>query len=366
LFFIAPISVQAFELRTENIVTINKDEVIEGNLYTTASSLIIDGEIEGDVFCIAGSITINGDVSGDVICAGNTIDINGFIEGSVRVIGNSITINNSIDKNLQAIGLSINLEKEAEVGWDMFVAGEYAEVAGFVGGDLHGGIANILISGEVKKDIKLQLDNRKEKGVLNITSDALIGGNVFYTAGTKGTISEEAIIDGEIKHSFYKKEKADSNFWLFFGGLVSVFAALVVGLVLISIARKPIKKIISIIKNEVGPSFGFGSVAFFLTPIIVVLLIITIIGLPLAVILILLWAILLYLSKIIFGIFIGDYILKKYLKKKSKSLIWSMILGVVVLWFFSDLPFIGWIFCLMSILWGLGGILIFIKKNSTN
>jgi hypothetical protein len=199
---------------------------------------------------------------------------------------------------------------------------------------------------------------------LAIAESAVIGGNVYYTSGVKGAIAPGATIGGEVGHSFPKqKGKKDVRLLKAWGGLFSVFSALVVGLVLISLWRKPIIKLTDQMLKKIGTSIGWGAVIMFLTPIVAIILLITLIGLPLAMILIGLWLIALYISKILVGILVGRSILNKLWAKKKDSLIWAMIIGVLAVWLISSLPLIGWLLCLLAVWWGLGGLWMAFRKN---
>ena len=113
---------------------------------------------------------------------------------------------------------------------------------------------------------------------------------------------------------------------------------------------------------KIGPSFGWGIIALLLTPIIVVILLITIIGIPLSLILLALWLVALCLSKILAGILVGRSLLNNYWPKKKDSLISAMIIGIVIAYLIFSLPIIGGFISLLAMLWGLGGIMLSLKK----
>jgi len=102
--------------------------------------------------------------------------------------------------------------------------------------------------------------------------------------------------------------------------------------------------------------------ALLLTPIIVFILLITIIGLPLAFITFGLWLIAIYLSKILVGILVGRSLLNNFWLAKKDSLILAMVIGIIVSYLIFAIPFIGWIIALLAVLWGLGGIMLALKK----
>jgi len=369
LFLALPLSAQAFSVKADDSVYIAEDETVIGNLYAAGANITVDGTVVGDVICGAQSVNINGKVEGDVICGAQSVNINGEVGGSVRAAGNTVNINGKVARGVQAFGASIVLGKDAQVGWDMFIAGANGEIRGKVGGDLHGGAANVVIAGEVGRNVRLKLDERVEseaKGIkfkkisspLTITKEAKIGGEVVYTAGREGDIEEGAMIIGEVTYNPVKFEKSKRQIlygWAW-SRLYSIFTALVIGLVLISIWRKQIIRLTDRMLDKVGVSIGWGAVVMFLTPIIAILLLITVIGIPLAFLLAGAWLIAIFLSKILVGIMIGRSLMDKLWHKKKDSLIWAMIIGVVVCWIIFSIPVVGWILCLVALWWGLGGI----------
>ena len=366
---ILPFGAKAFSVKTGDSVYISEDETIEGNLYSAATNITVDGTVKGDVICAGQSININGKVEGDVICAGQSINAKGEIGGNVRVVGNSINLGGKIARNVNVFGASIILDKNAEVGWSLFFAGATMEARGKIGQDLYGTSPKITITGEIGRDVRVRIKDKiraEKKGpsyedkseLLTISNNAKIGGNLTYTGSNEANISDKASIAGEVKHNLPKVEKAGKFVFIgwFWGRLYSIFAALVVGLVLISLWRKQVIELTNKMLEKVGVSIGWGAVVMFLAPIIAILLIFTIIGLPLALILLGLWLIALFIAKVLAGIVIGRSVLEKFWKKKKVSLIWAMIVGIVICWFIFSVPFVGWILGLVALWWGLGGI----------
>jgi len=374
LLLALPLGVEAFAVKTGDSVYIAEGEVIEGDLYAVAANITVDGKVRGDVICAGQAINIKGQVDGDVICGGQSVNINGQIGGNVRVVGNSVNLGGKIARNVDAFGASIILDKNAEVGWSMFMAGATAEIRGKVGSDLYGTCPKVTIAGEIGRDVRIKLKDRiraEKKGfsyedkneLLAISEGAKVGGSIIYTGSNEAVVSEKASVAGEVKHNLPKVEKVREFMFVgwFWGRLYSIFAALVVGLVLISLWRKQIVELTNKMLEKVGVSIGWGAVVMFLTPIIAVLLIFTLIGLPLALILLGIWIIALFMAKILAGIMIGRTVLEKFWEKKKDSLIWAMIVGVVICWFIFSVPFVGWILALVALWWGLGGIWLYFR-----
>ena len=359
-----PLSVYAFEAKTGSFVYVGEEEIIDGNLFAGGTTITVDGTIKGDVICAGQSININGIVEGDVICAGQSININGDVAGNVRVAAESVTIRGAVSRNVMAFGTGVLLDKGSSVGWDMIVGAAVGEIRGKIGRDLHGGAADVIIAGEIGRNVELKIDKQKsDKTGLTIDSGAQIGGSVIYTDKNEASISQGAVVAGEITHNLpkIKQKKFIAMNWAW-GRLYSIFSALVIGLVLISLWGKEIKKLTDKMLDKPGASIGWGVVVMFLAPIISILLLITFIGIPLAFLLMGVWLIALFVSKILVGILIGRNIVAKTWSKQKDSMIWAMVVGIVVCWFIFSIPFIGWMFSLVALWWGLGGIWLYFRK----
>ena len=361
-----PLAASAYSLKSGDSVYVAKNEVVEGNLYAAGANLIIEGKITGDVFCAGQSINISGEVAGDIICAGQTINVSGKVGGSLRAAGQSINFGGQVARNAIAMGASIVTAASSSVGWEMLVLGNAVDIRGDIGRDLYGSVAKANIAGRVGKNLDLNFgrQNQNDKPLI-IAGTANISGNVKYTSLKDAVMETGSIIKGEISHNLPKIKAAKSNYshlgW-WWGKLISIFSALVIGLVLISFWREPIIKITDLMLNKIGPSFGWGILLLLLTPMIVIILLITIIGLPLSLILLALWLIAIYASKILVGILVGRRLLNNFWLAKKDSLILAMVIGIIIASLIFALPFIGWIVSLLAMLWGLGGIMLALKK----
>ncbi len=358
---------QALTLKTEDSNYVAKEEVIASSLYTAGSTITIDGKVQGDVICAGQSVVINGVVDGDVICAAQSITINGAVNGSVRVAGNSIVINGKVARTVMAAGATVTLAPSASIGWDLLVGSANLEVRGTVGRDFDGAGSKVLIGGNIGRNVWLALDegdSKKEnkvadKSALTLTKDANVNGNLSYKGKRDATIEEGAVIKGTVTRDETimgsSKESSSKNLW---GKLISIFSALIVGLLLTTWLRRPMVEMTNRFLVEPWKAMGWGLVVLILAPIISIILMVTIIGIPLGLLLLAAWLMSLYISGVISGVAIGRFLMKKFRKPEAPeaSLFWCMVVGVAFLWIISSLPVVGWLICLLSLLWGLGSI----------
>ena len=360
-----PLTASAYSIKKGDSIYVPKDETIEGNLYAAGSTLNIEGKVTGDVICAGQSIDISGEVAGDVICAGQSINIKGNIGGNLRLAGNTINFSGQVARNAMIFGATIVTSASSTIGWDLLALGNVVELRGNIGRDLYGGAAKANLAGQIGKNVNLHLGSKNaDNNNLIVAGTAKINGDLTYTSSNNAAIDNGAAIKGKLTHNLPIITAAKPNFvnltW-WWGNLIAVFSALVIGLVLISFWRETIIKITDLMLNKAGVCLGWGILVLLLTPIIALVLLITIIGIPLSLILIALWLIALYLSKILVGILVGRNLINRFAPKQKNSLIKGMVIGIVIIYILFAIPFFGHILSLLTMLWGLGGILLTLK-----
>lgn len=357
---------RAADTKAGESVYISKDEIVSGNLYVAGETITIDGNVSGDLIAAAQTINVNGRIDGDIIAASQNITINGEVGGNIRVAGASITLNGPVARNVNAFGSNIILGSDAVVGWDAFIAGASLEMRGLINGGLSGSVGRALISGKIAKGINLKMSENKISEGLIVSPDAMIDGNLIYTANKSARLSEKATISGKVEQRMPETKEVNSFAVWSSARLFSILCALVVGLLLILLFKKLTPKITTLINKKPKQSLLPGLVIMLILPPAALLLMITIIGIPLALILSALWLAAIYVAKVLAAITVGEIILKTLFKKTDAKLIWSLLLGVIVCWLLFAIPFVGWIICLVAIWLGLGGLWLYASNQYRN
>ena len=154
--------VAAYEGRTDDIVVIAADEVVNDDLYVGADELIIDGTVEGDVFVGATTVTVNGLVTGDLFAGATEITINGEVGDDLRGGSSALTINGRVGDDVLVGGYAIKLGGTGEVGGDMFAGGYSAIVDGAIEGDLRVGALGARLAGTVGGDAIVEVGSSSD------------------------------------------------------------------------------------------------------------------------------------------------------------------------------------------------------------
>lgn len=352
----------ASELRQGEFVKVPAGEIIEGNLYTAATDINIEGEITGDLICAAAKLNVKGKVGGDIICAASESDISGEVAGSVRIVGSTTNISGLVAKNVFSLGQNISLTDKSRLGQDLVVAGDKAEVYGQIGGDIWGALSKLDIKGQVGKNLRLKLDDQmtKDKAALTIAPEAKIGGDISYAGFSQADYKTESV-NGQVTHNTPEKKQLGFMAWLQ-KHLYKIFSALLVALLLSLWLKNSLVAVAEDVSKNFWTTFWPGILLMFMPPLVFIFLLITIIGIPLSLIMLALWIPALYVAQVLTAIIIGQTLITRFKVNKEYNNTLAIIGGVLITWLLYAIPFIGFFVGFAACAIGLGVMWRYVKK----
>jgi len=344
--------VLAADLRSGDTMTVASGEVVNEDLYVAGSTITIDGTVNGDLWAIGNTITVNGEVTGSIVAAGQTVNINGNVDHAARLAGDSVNISGNVRGDLLVFSSQTNIASKAKIGGDLIFGSGNVRVDGLVEGDIKGGGNQVAISNGVVGDIELQAEN------LTVASTADIGGNLTYTSENEADIQSGAKIGGKTTHNLPEVKKAGPFSGI--GGKVLVFLmALVTGLIIILVAPGRSASIADSIRAKPWASLGWGAVILFATPVAAIIACFTVIGIPVALIALVLYAIAIYISQVFVGLFIGRWIIGRFREVESRAImIGALASGLFIIAILRLIPFLGFWVGLAVALFGLGAVIV--------
>jgi len=342
----------AADLRSGDSVIISSGDVIDDDLYIAANQITINGVVNGDVLSIGNKITINGVINGDIIAIGANINIGGEITGSVRVGGDSVTITGDIGGDLITAVDDIVVNDSAIIGRDLVFAGRIIDIDAPINEEITGWGSRVTIGDIVGGDVEIGVER------LTIASTADIEGDLIYYSDEQATIEAGAKIGGTTTHEPSKYKVSD--YWIFrnfqiWGAFIAFFMTLIVGIAVILIAPRRAKAVAAAIKAKPLLSLGWGTLLLIATPIAIVILCVTIIGIPLGIIGAIVYGLAIFLSQVAFGLFIGYWIIGYTRNVDSRGmLVLAFLLGFVLLTLVKLIPFVGPFIWLVTSIFGIG------------
>jgi len=341
---------------------VKKGEIINHDFFAAGDTVTISGVVNGDVYAAGASVTVDGTINGDLLAGAGMITLLGEVTDDVRIAGGNILINGTVGKNVTLAGGTATITSEAEIGGSILAFVGSLELRAPVGRDANLFAGRAVIGNQIGGDLKGEFDE------LILTSEAGILGDLNYKSPQKAEIAEGAIILGKTNYQLSEKERAPSlnmrvlaepsvprgtNLWL---SLSSFILSLLLGLGFLYVFPKRGEAIVKILTSRLWVSLGAGFLTLILLPVGMLFLMITIIGIPLALMLIPLIIFILYFSKIFAALCAGRWILNRF--NWSKSWNWALLIGLIVYSLLRQLPIVSPIVVFAFMTLGLGAFIL--------
>jgi cytoskeletal protein CcmA (bactofilin family) len=333
------------------------------DVYAGGALITIDSDVDGDLVIGGGSITINANIKGDLIAAGGQITLNGDVADDVRVAGGSIIINGNIGDDLIASGGQLNVSNNTLIGGSLVFGAGFANVLGTINEDVLGGGGKFILGGNVYRDVTVEIQES-----LTLTPDASINGNLVYTSLRNAELNEDQVA-GFIEHKELAIEEPSfgtdfetmfSRFHLFWQ-IFMYLTMLVLAIVLVTLLPATLLATTKVCKEHTWRSLGLGFVLWICAIAASIILSITVVGIPLAFILLGLLGITWAFAKVYAAMFIGNLLLKP--KKMSKGKLFGIVaLGGFIIMVVGMIPVLGWLVCFLVTMIAFGSLWTYKKE----
>lgn len=324
-------------------VILQAGDVQREDFYVAGATVIIEGRVEGDLLVAAQTLTVSGEVTGDVTgLVRDRAEISGSVGGSVRLASLRVRVPGRVGDDVAAFAVSV--EVDGEVGRDVLVTAGRVELRGGVGRDIAGQVFRADLDGAVGRDVEIAVQD------LDLGPNLTVGGDLTYRARGEADAAAGASVEGQ-----FVRRPAVTPFWLrvlqrIFSG-VTLLGFLFAGIVLLWTARSTLPRAARSVFAHPWSTLGIGLGVVILTPVVVALLGVTLVGLPLAILLFVLWLMALFLGPLPAVIGAGERLLRG-----RGALYGGLIVGTIVwrgaIWL---LPAIGALLYVVALVWGVGG-----------
>ena len=317
----------------------------------------------GENFTADESVILEKSIGYTNFVAGNRVSSTANVDGINFVVGNVVNISGRQDYIFTA-GNTVDI-KEAETK-DVFAAGSNVYISNSAIRDLYAAAGVVEIHSDIYRNAYLGGDTVK--------IDSMIGGDVLVAADTI-ELGENAVIVGTLKypeeailkkdaHAEVGKEETYKGYenngveitvtpvarWV--SRLLSFFGLLVVALLLLFFAKESFTRIEKVEKEgmTILKKFGIGFLVLVATPLMAIIAMITVVGLPLGILAFILYGVLIYLSLIPTAYYFGKWLLSAYIKNDYLLLAASLFAITIIKW----IPVLGGLVSFFSLCFGLG------------
>lgn len=320
--------------------SVNISQNVANDVFTIGNNVNITGVVSGDIHAVGTNVLVQRNVRGNVYAGGNSVQIFGSIGRDVLAAGNNVTIGGAeVGGNVRAMGRSVTIES-AVLG-NVLIGAKNATLNGTVQGDFTFGGENLVFGNNAKIEGSVNL-----KGPIDFAVPASVASADRVTIIQASAHNMSYGFGGAAREMF---ENVVPNF-------VVPIIAFLVGIIWLALMPdrstmaylvsqdKPFK---SIFVGVLGLSMFFG---------LMLVLGLTLVGIPLIpialVLLVLAWVV----GYVGGAYFLGARILEAF-GQRIESLGFqavALVLGLILAWTLSMVPFVGWAGQIALICFGLG------------
>jgi cytoskeletal protein CcmA (bactofilin family) len=350
----------ALELRSAKGTALVIDDTLDDSLFFHGETLIVNGTVTGNIIACAERVEINGTVGGDLITfAGKTL-VSGTVQGNIFAFTKSLEVRGRVERSLHAFAETTRLEPSADIKGDVVAFTSHATSEGNVGRDLYAFAGRVEVRGNIGRNLKARV------GRLTLLAPAKVAGNV--TARVKKAenvqIDPGATVAGNTDIRVappHASEYLRPRFYLQRALGLAVIFLLSLFLLWVFPAFRSARLAGGI---ELVKTAGVGFLAFVAPPVAALLLFIIMIGIGvlagavliatlIPLLIAILWLLMLYFSKVLVGLAIGQAIIKAPAGPPARVAL-PLLAGLVVIYVLISLPIVGYVMNFLVWLLGLG------------
>ncbi|MCG1004404.1 MULTISPECIES: polymer-forming cytoskeletal protein [Halobacterium] len=308
--------VAAADDRVGGTIVVEENETVTDGLQASGGTVIVRGTVDGDLEAFAGNVDVteSGTVTGDLGGAAGSIRIAGTVGGSVDAAAGNVDITET----------------------------------GAVRGDVRAGAGSFTLAGTVNGTVRVGA------GSVALGPTAVVGGDFVYDG--EFTQADGATVGGEVRHDPDLGSMQVSVLPSIPGWLVTLYflaVTLFVGALLLVALPGVSATIADATASSPLRTLGAGLLTLVGAPFVFVLLLFTIVGIPIAVVGMFLYALVLALSYVWGAYAVGEWILG-LADRESRWL--ALLAGVLAIHVVSYAPFLGGLIEFVVLLLGLGGL----------
>jgi cytoskeletal protein CcmA (bactofilin family) len=352
---LAVTSAYAYSSHEFNQTVLIRDTVNE-DLYAAGQSVQVSAKVYGDITAAAQRISIEETVEGDVNVAAEVVTISAPVADDIRAAGRLITISAAVGDHIVAAGETVIIGTKASTqGW-VKLAGRQVEVLGNIGKDLTAAGQHVIVGGDIQGNAQITADT------IVILSSANIRGKLIYRSPNKPDIQSGAVINGPVEQlpmPDTESVTAAAAKAMFAVLLVFGLALILVGVVYylafphfsLSSART--------ISEQPLQAIGLGVAVLIVTPFIILLLMMTVIGYLLALCILAVYLLMLLLGILTGMFYFTDLGLRRVFKQvqvsKGKRIL-VFIATAIILTIMLIIPILGALLLLFILVAGNGAL----------
>jgi cytoskeletal protein CcmA (bactofilin family) len=338
----------------DTLAELQADQTINGIYIRAADKILIKGTVQGDVIVAGGDVEIDGSVKGSVYAVAEKVVVKGRVAGNIHVAGADVEVSSQDSASVFLAGSTVQLGEQASIQ-NLFAAGGELSIRGDVDQSIYVAGTEVVIAGKTGGDVAVAGEK------ITVQGSSEIGGNLNYSSQNQVAIENDRSIQGSIKRAEPDRvtstqerimiQLVDLVYWL--------IANILIAGVLLYIAPKLFFSTATGLNKRLFYDCLKAVALVVIVPIVLILMLFTIIGIPLAAVMALLFILVLVMAPTASAHFIGGMIMERLKPnyKKTAAISYATelvatIIGFVTLAVVGLVPVLGVVISLMAFILG--------------
>lgn len=362
------------------------------NRWALGGDTTVTTPVQGNAVLLGGHIQVLAQIGGNLWATGGEVNVQRSVGKNLFAAAGTITLAAPVGGNARAMGGTITLSPGARISGNASIAGDSVRIGAPIEGRLQVGGDDILIDATVNGDVDATGDH------IQLGPHAVINGRLRYASAAELQRDPAAQVNGAIEHTSvdtvswshrWSRGWSSGSFpdgqtqgWPYVGwqdsfeewsgeyahrGLgwlagVSIVVALLTGALLPGLSRR--------LGTTVSDSWGWSALLGFLvlvfSPILALILAVTIIGIPIAVAVGAAWLLLVFLGYAASGVALGDIALHQLAPTRyndTAARILAAALAMLVVIAAARVPMVGGLVFFIALVTGTGALLLQMSRR---
>jgi hypothetical protein len=328
--------------------------MLGNDLFMAGSEARASNGSAGDAMLAGGWISTAGTVHGDEVATGGRVTLDADVDGGVYAAGGHVRLEGRIGRNARLAGGEVEVGPQADVQGGVSVAAGEVTVSGRVGKYLQVGAGRTRIDGEIGGNVDVA------SGQLTLGPHAVIDGALTYYGPQPALIESGAQVRGET-HYIERKSWRRAGVHRRFGAAawIGLIGWIIAGAVLIALWPSLARQVGEVTRRNPGIVLLLGFAVLVCVPVALIVLCISIVGIPLALLLLLAYLLLLAVGYLAAAAAIGEWLLARARGStplRTGPRILMLIVVLVVLFLLARIPVLGGVVRFLLMLAGIGSL----------
>ncbi len=334
------------------------------NVYRAGGNVRLAAPVKGDFYAAGGRVTVDQSVAGDATLAGGAVTVRAAVGDDLRAAGGDINIESTVGGELYASGGNITLSNAAAVADAATLYGGNVSIEGKINGPLTVYAQKVVLNGEVSRDVEINAEE------VELGPRAKLGAALRYPANAQFKTAEGVIIGGAVTRGDSMNGRRDTHpnrewhgemmgtgpSWA--GTVASIIALLAISALFLLVFTGFAQRASQRIPATPWPALAAGVAVLLGTPMLAMLLMITLIGIPISIALMMLFPLMLVMGCVV-GVFSISQRVRRAIQKETPSAGSAARLGffaltLLLVLLLGSVPFIGSLILVAIMLLGTG------------